>query len=287
MRELVERGHIFIAQPPLYKIRKGKHEQYLIDDDELNQYQTQNALEEASLHVNADAPGISGKALEGIVNDYREVQTIIKRHSRQYPEDILGSLINLRALSIEDMQTEAKVSAWIELLQENVASANLSGALYAFSVVHDTEENVYVPVITSTVHGIMRKVTLSIDFFKSLEYKAIYSFGETVEGLFEEGAYVQRGEKSQEAGNFKEAIDWLMADAMKGHYLQRYKGLGEMNPEQLWETTMDPEYRRMLQVTIEDAMGADQLFSTLMGDQVEPRREFIETNALTVSNLDI
>lgn len=287
MRELVERGHIFIAQPPLYKIRKGKHEQYLKDDDELNQYQTQNALEGASLHLNAEAPAISGQALEDIVKEYRKVQAIIKRHSRHYPEDILNVLVHLRSLDVAELTTEAKVAAWVDDLQDAVAGANLSGALYGFAVVRDEEEEVFVPVITSTVHGIMRKITLSQEFFKSAEYKEIYTLGETLAGLFEEGAYIKRGEKTQPVSNFKETLEWLMADAMKGHYLQRYKGLGEMNPEQLWETTMDPEFRRMLQVTIEDAMGADQLFSTLMGDQVEPRREFIETNALTVSNLDI
>lgn len=287
MRELVERGHIFIAQPPLYKIRKGKQEQYLKDDEELARFQIQNALEDASLHVNADAPGISGQALEKIVREYRDVQAIIKRHSRHYPADVLEVLVHLRGLSIEDMETEEKVSAWADELQAAVAEANISGSLYAFAVKYDEEEHVYVPVITSTVHGIMRKVTLSLEFFKSSEYKEIHSLGDTLKGLFEEGAFIRRGEKTHGVTNFKETLDWLMKDGMRGYYLQRYKGLGEMNPGQLWETTMDPEVRRMLQVTIEDAMGADQLFSTLMGDQVEPRREFIEANALNVSNLDI
>jgi DNA gyrase subunit B len=137
------------------------------------------------------------------------------------------------------------------------------------------------------IHGVTRKATLSIEFFKSQEYKEICRVGAIIKGLFETGAYVKRGEKTQPVTNFQDALDWLMTEAMKGHYLQRYKGLGEMNPEQLWETTMDPNYRRMLQVTIEDAMGADLLFHTLMGDQVEPRREFIEANALQVANLDI
>ncbi len=142
-------------------------------------------------------------------------------------------------------------------------------------------------MITSTIHGVKRKVALTPEFFNSLDYKEIYKMGEALEGLIEEGAYVQRADKQQKVGSLREALDWLMADGMKGHYLQRYKGLGEMNPEQLWETTMDPTFRRMARVTVKDAMASDQLFSTLMGDQVEPRREFIEMNALTVSNLDV
>jgi DNA gyrase subunit B len=287
MRELVDRGHIFIAQPPLYKIRKGKQEQYLKDDEELAQFQTQAALEEASLHVSKDAPGISDQALEELVSKYRHVQRIIKRHSQHYPEEVLQALVSLRPLNPEDLSSEEKVQSWVEELQGKVAEANVSGALFVFSNKYDEEERLYEPLVTSTIHGVKRKAAITPEFFKSLDYKDIYQLGDTLDDLFEEGAYVQRGEKQQTVASFKEALGWLMADGMKGHYLQRYKGLGEMNPGQLWETTMDPSFRRMAQVTINDAMAADQLFSTLMGDQVEPRREFIETNALTVSNLDI
>ncbi|MDT8398399.1 MAG: DNA topoisomerase (ATP-hydrolyzing) subunit B [Pseudomonadales bacterium] len=287
MRQLVERGHIFIAQPPLYKIRRGKQEQYLKDEEELAQYQTQNALENASLHVNIEAPGISNNALEAIVNEYRKVQRIMKRISRQYPMDVLEALVHLPEMNPESLENRSAVEAWVDELNKLVAKSNRSGAIYSFAVKDDEEEHVSLPVITSTVHGIIRKVTLTVEFFNSLEYKDILRLGATLNGLFEEGAYVKRGEKTQTVSNFKEALDWLMADGMKGHYLQRYKGLGEMNPTQLWETTMDPGFRRMSQVTIADAMGADQLFSTLMGDHVEPRREFIEANALAVANLDI
>jgi DNA gyrase subunit B len=287
MRELIERGHIYIAQPPLYKIRKGKQEQYLKDDEELAQYQVQTALDEASLHVSKDAPGIKGEALEDLVGRYTKVQKIIKRHSQHYPMDVLQALISLRPMRAEEMNSEVYVQEWVEELQAAVASGNATGALYVFSSKYDEEEKLYEPMVTSTIHGVKRKATLTPEFFNSPDYKQIYQMGETQEGLIEEGAYVERGDKKQAVSSFREALDWLMADGMKGHYLQRYKGLGEMNPDQLWETTMDPSYRRMSKVTVRDAMATDQLFSTLMGDQVEPRREFIEMNALTVSNLDI
>ena len=272
---------------PYIRLEKGKQEQYLKDDEELAQFQTQVALEEASLHVSKEAPGIIEQALEELVNKYRSVQNIIKRHSQYYPEEVLQALVSLRPLDPEDLKSEEKVQSWVEELQANVAQANVSGALFVFSSKYDEEEKLYEPLVTSTIHGVKRKVAITPEFFKSLDYKEIYKLGDALDGLFEEGAYVQRGEKQHVVTNFKEALTWLMADGMKGHYLQRYKGLGEMNPGQLWETTMDPSFRRMAQVTIHDAMAADQLFSTLMGDQVEPRREFIETNALTVSNLDI
>jgi len=286
MRPLVERGHIYIAQPPLYKIRKGKQEQYLKDDDELALYQTQMALEDASLHVNPDAPGISGTALQTIVQDYRSVQAQIRRLSRQYPVEVLQALLNLEVLPVDQLADEAAVTRWLAQL-ESAVGASKTGAMYSFAVRRDEEERIYVPVITSVIHGVTRKVTLTQEFFRSQEYRDICRIGAILKGLFEPGAYVKRGEKTQPVAVFKEALDWLMADAMKGHYLQRYKGLGEMNPEQLWETTMDPNFRRMSRVTIEDAMSADQLFYTLMGDQVEPRRAFIESNALQVANLDI
>jgi len=185
------------------------------------------------------------------------------------------------------MAEEAAVASWTESLEAAVNETSTSGATHEFKVVRDEEENLYEPLVKTTLHGVSRKTTLRPELFKAREYQEVLDLGKKLSGLFEEGAYVQRGERKQPVGNFKEALDWLMKEAMKGIYLQRYKGLGEMNPDQLWETTMDPEFRRMTRVTIEDAMGADQLFGTLMGDQVEPRREFIESNALKVSNLDI
>lgn len=287
MRQLVERGHIFIAQPPLYKVRKGKQEQYLKDDEELAQYQIQMALEDASFHVNAEAPGITGTALQSIVQDYRGAQAQIKRLSLQCPPEILQTFLEIPALEVESLVDEAKVQDWARQLGEAVVKNFKTGSLYTFTVKHDPEERIYVPVVTSVIHGVTRRATISLELFKSNEYKEICRIGTMLKGLLETGSFVKRGEKTFAVTTFQEALDWLMADAMKGHYLQRYKGLGEMNPDQLWDTTMDPNFRRMSQVTIHDAMEADQLFYTLMGDQVEPRRQFIESNALLVANLDI
>jgi len=288
MRELVEGGHIFIAQPPLYKIRKGKHEQYLKDDTELAEYQTQIALEGASLHVNADAPGISGDALESLVKKYNNSYAIISRLARLYPTEILEAMIFTRSLAEEELKSEEKVKGWLEeLTAKFIAMHPGVSTNYTLEVIKDKERQLFLPQAKLNLHGLEKTFELSRDFFHSGEYRAIAELGEVLDGLIEDGAFVKRGEKSQEISSFAEAMEWLTNDAMKGHYLQRYKGLGEMNPEQLWETTMNPETRRMLQVTIEDAIGADQLFNTLMGDQVDPRREFIEDNALAAENLDI
>lgn len=287
MRELVERGHIFIAQPPLYKIRKGKHEQYLKDDHELAQYQTRNALDGASLFVNADAPAISGEALDAMVSQYNNTYSIVKRLDRLYPSEVLEAMIFTRELELEDLSEET-VNIWCQELWQSMSDLHPKTATgYEITAVKDEERGVFLPHIVQSFHGLTREYHFNSDFFKSGEYKTIISLGETLDGLIEEGAFVKRGERKQEVKSFAEALAWLTADAMKGHYLQRYKGLGEMNPDQLWETTMDPENRRMLQVTIDDAIGADQLFTTLMGDHVEPRREFIESNALAAQNLDI
>ena len=286
MRELVERGHIFIAQPPLYKIRKGKQEQYLKDDIELAEYQTQTALDGASLHVNSDAPGIADDALESLVNKYNNSYAIISRLARLYPTEILEAMIFTRSLGEGDLKSEAKVQEW---LKDDSAPSSCrfqpTCSQYTLEALKDEEHSL--PEAKLNLHGLEKSFGFSRDFFHSGEYRALTDLGQTLVGLIEPGAFVKRGEKTTEISSFAEAVEWLTNDAMKGHYLQRYKGLGEMNPDQLWDTTMNPETRRMLQVTIEDAIGADQLFNTLMGDQVEPRREFIEDNALAAENLDI
>ncbi|MEE8060109.1 MAG: DNA topoisomerase (ATP-hydrolyzing) subunit B [Pseudomonadales bacterium] len=286
MPELIERGHILIAQPPLYKINKGKQHQYIKDEEGKNQYLTQSALEHASLHVNADAPGIGGQGLENLVIKFRAVMATISRLSRLYPDTIMKEMVYLPVLTVEQLRNQADVQRWAEQLQEKVGEGS-NGQSYTISVKEDIERHNFLPRVISTSHGVETEYVFNQDYFSSNDYKAILGLGDELSGLLEEGAYVQRGGKTQEVNDFSQVLDWLMAQAEKGLNIQRYKGLGEMNPDQLWETTMDPEVRRMLRVTIEDAIAADQIFTTLMGDQVEPRRDFIEENALKVANLDI
>jgi DNA gyrase subunit B len=288
MRELIERGHVFIAQPPLYKISKGKQHQYLKDDDDLNSFLTQTALDGTAIYVNEEAPPISGEALEELVNDYRKTAARIERLSRLYPAITLWEIVYMVTLELADLQDEAKVIVWTEALQARLdANEGKGSSTYTCNVRKDQERGYYHPVVTVTAHGLSHDHEFHHDFFNSSEYRALSATGTKVGGLFEDGAYLTRGEKKFEPSDFAGALAWLMAEAQRGYYIQRYKGLGEMNPDQLWDTTMDPENRRMLKVTIDDAVAADQIFTTLMGDQVEPRREFIETNALAVANLDI
>mgnify|MGYP000223930254 FL=1 len=287
MRELVENGHIFIAQPPLYKVSKGKSEQYVKDDDALLVYLTQKALENATLHVNPSAPGIQGAALESLVAKFRHVGDIINRMSLVYPVELLEALIYIAELEGKILQKSSDLDPWCAALQQCLEEADSGTHRYKVSIKEDKERNLFIPNIEITAHGVPHYHSLGRDFFASNEYAAMVELGKTVQGLIEEGAYVKRGEREKPVSNFKDALAWLMAESRRGISTQRYKGLGEMNPEQLWETTMDPENRRMLVVTIEDAIAADQMFTTLMGDHVEPRREFIETNALSVVNLDV
>ena len=287
MRELVENGHIYIAQPPLYKVSKGKNEQYVKDDAALLVYLTQKALESASLHVSEDAPAMQGAALETLVGRYRHVSNLMERMSLVYPREVLEALIYVSSLDKELLQKRSDVDAWCVELQEKLQEAESGTHRYQVAAKEDKERGIFLPNIEITAHGVPHYHSLSRDFFDSNEYKAMVELGLVLQGLIEEGAYVQRGERNQPVASFKEALDWLMSESRRGINTQRYKGLGEMNPEQLWETTMDPESRRMLLVTVEDAIAADLMFTTLMGDQVEPRREFIENNALSVVNLDV
>ncbi|WP_114416785.1 DNA topoisomerase (ATP-hydrolyzing) subunit B [Marinospirillum perlucidum] len=287
MMELIERGHVFIAQPPLYKIKRGKQEQYLKDEAALEEHLTQTALEGAALYVNPEAPPLSGEGLHKLVADYRATLDRIDRLSQVYPEFVLEQMIDAPSLSVEDLESEAKVQAWIHKLEGLVIKAASDTTQVKLRIEVNEERGLYLPAAEVVAHGVPTEYVFGIDFFKSADYRAMRSLGEQLEGLLEEGAYVARGEKKRPVSRFVDALNWLMNEAKRGINVQRYKGLGEMNPEQLWETTMNPDTRRMLKVSIEDAVAADMMFNTLMGDEVEPRRNFIESNALAVANLDV
>ncbi len=284
--ELVERGYIYIAQPPLYKVKRGKQEQYIKDDEAMDEYLTNAALEDASLHVNASAPGLSGTALEELVNEYRSVLKTLDRLSRLYPKEITEHFLYLPRVEPEQLSDKAAMQAWLDTLQARMNSVEKSGEVYTVGLRHDSERNYWLPEIQIKAHGLTNHILFNHDFYSSNDYRTVTELGNKLDNLLEDDAYVMRGERKQEVQTFKAALDWLLAEGSRRLSVQRYKGLGEMNPEQLWETTMDPSQRRMLQVTIDDAIAADQIFNTLMGDHVEPRRAFIEDNALAVSNLD-
>jgi DNA gyrase subunit B len=287
MRELIERGHIYIAQPPLYKVKRGKQEHYVKDDAELNSYLLDVALEKAKLHVNADAPPITGTALASLAQSYVGVMTIMDRLANRYDRRLLEQMIYLPAVPADAIDDATRLVEWSAQLEEALAhSANGDGRTYQISV-KETDEGVVSLEIQRGQHGVEQLTELSIRFFDSPEYRQFTELGAELHGLIENGAYICRGERQHEVGSFKEAMEWLLGESRKGQSIQRYKGLGEMNPEQLWDTTINPQTRRLMQVRIEDAVAADEIFTTLMGDQVEPRREFIERNALTVANLDV
>ncbi|QRN02394.1 DNA topoisomerase (ATP-hydrolyzing) subunit B [Legionella sp. MW5194] len=285
--ELIERGYIYIAQPPLYKVKRGKQEQYVKDDEALFDYLTQAALDEAAFYPDKEAPAITSKALEELVLQYRRVEKIIKRLSRRYNQNILKRIMYLPALQSDDFNHQDIIAGWSQQLHLSLQQLDNKSQQYAVDTQYHQDGNYYFPRISIAQHGIENFLSLSPEFFASKDYREINSLGTKLANLIDEGAYVQRGEKKQGVETFEDALNWLMDEAKRGQSIQRYKGLGEMNPEQLWETTMDPEVRRMLQVSIEDAVAADQIFTTLMGDQVEPRRDFIESNALEAENIDV
>ncbi len=285
MFELVERGHIYIAQPPLYKVKKGKQERYVKDDDELNAYLLQQALSGAKLYVNDHSPAISDMALEDIARNYLATRNVIKRLSRRFDINILEQMAIIHRLNEKAREDQEEIEKYSHKLLNLLDKYKLSGIVYQTEIVQN-EENQPILKIIKQQHGLDHENKFDQQFFASNDYEMIASLGDKLDSLLEEGAYIQRGEKQMQVTQFDEVIEWLFTEARKGQNIQRYKGLGEMNPDQLWDTTMNPETRRMLQVNIEDIVAADEVFTTLMGDQVEPRREFIEQNALSATNID-
>jgi DNA gyrase subunit B len=288
MPDLIERGYIYIAQPPLYKLKQGKQERYLKDDDALYDHLTQTALDKAVFSPSPDAPPIAAVALENLVQQYRRVDKVIERHARRYDANVLMSLVYTPALEQDTLQDEAALTHWTRTLQEQLDQRSSNVRRFEVDVVAQEEEKTgFLPRITIIQHGVEHVILLPQEWFLSKDYRELVGLGGELTGLVHAGAVVKRGEKSHVVDSFEQVVTWLMNEAKRGQSIQRYKGLGEMNPEQLWETTMDPEVRRMMQVTVEDAVSADQIFTTLMGDHVEPRREFIEANALNAENIDI
>ena len=283
---LIERGHIYIAQPPLYKVKRGKVEQYVKDDSELNALLLANALDGAELHMSAEAPAIQGEVLETLALKYTEVKSIIERWSRRYGEEVLKAMMYLPMITKLNALDDVVFLEWAQQLEGRLSMSNGYGPQFRVQCDNGVDEDKTL-VVTRDHNGLTATSVIHQSFFSSPEYERIAVVGAELRDLLEPGAYLTRGKQRAEPTTFPEAIDWLMDQAKQGQSIQRYKGLGEMNPDQLWDTTVNPETRRLVQVRIEDAVGADEIFTTLMGDNVEPRREFIERNALSASNIDI
>ncbi|MGC1388733.1 MAG: DNA topoisomerase (ATP-hydrolyzing) subunit B [Steroidobacteraceae bacterium] len=286
MPVLIERGHVYIAQPPLYKVKKGKQEHYVKDDLELNALLLSTAIDGAALHVNADAPPLSGLGLESLARQYVEVQGIVRRWARRYDERFLEQLLYVPKLTTDSFDRVDVLKDWCRNLESKLNTLDDVSRRYHIRV-QSLAAGGHRIDLQRLEHGLTSEKHIPREFFDSAEYLRIAELAQTLSDLMGPGAYVRRGEERQEVTSFKVAMNWLFDQAKKGQTIQRYKGLGEMNASQLWETTINPETRRLMQVRIEDVVAADDIFTTLMGDAVEPRREFIEKNALQVSNLDI
>jgi len=277
MPELVERGHIYIAQPPLYKIKQGKDERYLKDDQEMKIYMLKAALNNAVLHPSADEAPIQADALELIAKQYFLAEAVIDRLSRFTAPEASHALLILPTLSLDDAEQAQRSAKQLE--------AACGGSIKVMAEADEAGE--YRLRLEKLYHGNYSVSYMDRDFLHGSDYVQIRQAADILNGLIKPGAYIARGEQKRAVSSFKQAIEWLLEEAKRGVNIQRYKGLGEMNPSQLWETTMDVTNRILLKVRIEDTIAADEIFTTLMGDVVEPRRAFIEKNALGVKNLDV
>ncbi|WP_428086769.1 DNA topoisomerase (ATP-hydrolyzing) subunit B [Candidatus Thioglobus sp.] len=279
--ELINKGYLYIAQPPLYKIKKGKQERYLKDDQELNDYLLQEAINDANVYFSVGAPAISGIALESAVKEHYKINTIIDKLSKKYNKHLLSVIAS--SPPVEDNTDSALMTKWCESLNQKLNLSATPAQKHTVKFNASTQAIEYV----LSVYGVdSKQISLGSEFFNSNEYQTIKTFSQTIESLINHESYVEKKTKQAKVKSFSDVVKFLIDDAKKGLGFQRYKGLGEMNPEQLWETTMDPEQRTLLKVKIEDGIAADEVFSTLMGDEVEPRRNFIEKNALSIDNLD-
>ena len=284
MPELIDRGYVYIAQPPLYKVKRGKSERYVKDDSELDDYLMQLALEGSSILLGDNEQVIEQTALESVSLDYLSLQGVMKRLSKRIPNEFLDAMVALPTMNTEKLEDAAVLSDWMEQFKQNLLEDSVGVTSASVSV---DEVNIAQKMeISAVIRGVELQRSLNFGFFRSAEYQQMMLLTASTQSPLADGSTIRRGEKSSQTENFAQAMDWLLSEARRGLSIQRYKGLGEMNPEQLWDTTMNPEARRLLQVRVEDVVAADDLFTTLMGDHVEPRREFIEKNALFVANLD-
>ena len=289
MPELIEQGYVYIAQPPLYKVKKGKQETYLKDDSALDNYLLTNALVNAKLYINMNAPALSDIALEKLIYQFVAVQSIQRQLSHCYNKVFMQTILYMPPVTDQILQNkDTEWQNWLIQLEQKMNTDGKTADTYKIKFQNNTDNNLSQAIhITCWTHGIPSNTLVPMSFFKTNEYNQIIDLSKKITGLLEDGAYIQRGEKKHFVQNISSVFTWLMDEAKKGQHIQRYKGLGEMNPEQLWETTMDPLNRRLLKVNIADAVNSDEIFTILMGDLVEPRREFIEKHALTVENLDV
>jgi DNA gyrase subunit B len=287
MPELLERGHIYIGLPPLYKIKQGKNELYMKDDAALNAYLVSNAIDGAELRTAEGAPPLLGAVLEKLLLDVVAANEVIARHAYRVDRAVLEALLEARPLTADDFLDDSRLREWTNSLEAQLNNVGLGRAQYSLRIQPSVEGQGGALLIEKRHHGLSSVQTLAVNQLLHGELRQINEIAAQLHGLLQPGATVARGGKSQAVNSFREAQEWLLEEAKKGRTIQRFKGLGEMNPEQLWDTTVNPETRRLLKVRIEDAVAADQIFSTLMGDVVEPRREFIEENALRVGNLDV
>lgn len=287
MPELIERGHIYIGLPPLYKIKQGKQELYLKDDAALNAYLVSSALDGAELQYSADAPGVSGEALEKLLRDYQAALDQIDRLGHRFDATVLTAMLEHKPMDPSLWSNPTAMQEWLAGVQLRLAASGLGKPRYRLAMRPALDEQPAAIEVVRDQHGLSHTWLLQQPFFSGAEFRPILQASQQLAGLVQADAVVRRGNGSRGVLSFADARHWLLEEGKKGRMIQRFKGLGEMNPEQLWETTVNPETRRMLQVGIEDAFAADQMFSMLMGEAVEPRRDFIEANALKVANLDV
>ncbi|MEO7067968.1 MAG: DNA topoisomerase (ATP-hydrolyzing) subunit B [Rhodanobacter sp.] len=287
MPELIERGHVYIGLPPLYKLKQGKQELYLKDDAALNDYLISSAVDNATLTYQPDAPAMPGAALEKLLRSYQQAIDQIAKLSHRVDPAVLQSMLEYTPLEPALWTEPVAMQAWLDGATKRLAATGLGKPHYKLTMREAVGEQTAAIQIVREQHGLTHTWLLPQAFFASSEFRPLLAISRQLSGLVKPDAVVNRGNASRGVLSFIEAHDWLLDEAKKGRSIQRFKGLGEMNPEQLWETTVNPETRRMLQVGIEDAIAADQVFSMLMGEAVEPRRDFIEANALKVANLDI